>query len=750
MPVDWNVTWAITRGTSRESNGLKDLLSARRDSSPLGVPTIRVRVPGNAITPESGSGTLEGNMVTGPIGTYTNGFAKIGTTGAVNFEMKYVPFNLTGEGPWETVELGSAFTEGEVPVWIIRNGVNDLAQDEHTTFSTGSWNGTANGNGAVRFSIAAKTSTGDDKLVVKDGKFLGPSDSPTPEIAFTTGGYEVNEEAEVYYAVVPKGDTPDISDYELLDTVEAGDQEETISLDLAQVGEDCDVYVIVYKDGEVSEPLIINTAAGGEDVDWNWGDEPYMSYYVASTGNDSNPGTKAKPVATVQQALINLKEAYSEDASWPEKGSELESPGAIIILDTVTVTEQIDINNTSNVYPLIVLSDDPKTPGGTLQAAATIGFDKSILHMRDGAKVTLAGGLVLAGTGNAEDRIRGVYVSDSTFTMNGGKISGHSIGTGYGGGVRMADDATFIMNGGEISGNSATEGGGVRVAGDAIFTMAGGEIFGNSSIYGGGVRIAGDAIFTMNGGEIFGNFSSATYQTHGGGIYLDADATFTMTGGKISGNFVSSDDNALGGGVYVGGNVIFIMNGGEISGNFSSGPHAYGGGVFLSGNAAFTITQDGVISGNNATSSSSPSTGFGGGIYVSAYNATFTMTGGEIFGNSSSYYGGGVCLDLNAKPFTMTGGKIWGNTSGNAGGGVYASMPLSGGSFVKTGGTIYGSDGPMIDGKDTRNLVKNSSGNPVGGKGHAVSLSVRHKDTTVGPGDNLFYNYPGPDQHSDW
>ncbi|MDR0386626.1 MAG: hypothetical protein LBH57_01185, partial [Treponema sp.] len=87
-------------------------------------------------------------VVGGSIGTYTNGFAKIGTTGAVNFEMKYVPFNLTAKGPWETVELRSAFTEGDMPVWIIRNGVNDLAQDEYTDFS-GAWNGTANGNGAV-------------------------------------------------------------------------------------------------------------------------------------------------------------------------------------------------------------------------------------------------------------------------------------------------------------------------------------------------------------------------------------------------------------------------------------------------------------------------------------------------------------------------------------------------------------------------------------------------------------------------
>jgi formylglycine-generating enzyme required for sulfatase activity len=81
----------------------------------------------------------------------------------------------------------------------------------------------------------------------------------------------------VYYAVVPKGeDPPDYSDYELLDgSVEAGDQRETINLDDA--GGDYDVYVIVYKDGEVSDPIIINTKEGPGGVDWIWGEEPMVA-----------------------------------------------------------------------------------------------------------------------------------------------------------------------------------------------------------------------------------------------------------------------------------------------------------------------------------------------------------------------------------------------------------------------------------------------------------------------------------------
>jgi len=77
----------------------------------------------------------------------------------------------------------------------------------------------------------------------------------------------------------------------------------------------------------------------------------------------------------------------------------------------------------------------------------------------------------------------GVFVSDSTFTMDGGAISGNKVtGNGrYGGGVSM-NYGTFKMNGGTISGNTFTNslnsfGGGVCVE-DSTFNMSGGTIYG--------------------------------------------------------------------------------------------------------------------------------------------------------------------------------------------------------------------------------------------------------------------------------
>jgi hypothetical protein len=168
------------------------------------------------------------------------------------------------------------------------------------------------------------------------------------------------------------------------------------------------------------------------------------------------------------------------------------------------------------------------------------------------------------------------------------------------------------------------------------------------------------------------------------------------------------------------GGILEMKIGSKISGN-SSSSSSYGGGVYVDGAGTFTMSG-GEISGNSSSSSYS-SYSLGGGVYV---NGTFTMSGGEISGNSSSSssysLGGGVYVDGT---FAMSGGKISGNSSSSSyssyGGGVYVA-----GRFTKqSGGTIYGSD---------HDTLKNTA---VDG-GHAVYVSGgRKRDTTVGEGVSL-------------
>jgi hypothetical protein len=95
----------------------------------------------------------------------------------------------------------------------------------------------------------------------------------------------------------------------------------------------------------------------------------------------------------------------------------------------------------------------------------------------------------------------GVSVESGTFTMNGGTISGHTIGA-QGGGVRL-NTGTFDMYGGTISSNTAAQGGGVSVSG--TFNMSGGTIGSNEAIEGGGVHVNGGAFTKVGGGTIYGS-----------------------------------------------------------------------------------------------------------------------------------------------------------------------------------------------------------------------------------------------------
>jgi len=113
---------------------------------------------------------------------------------------------------------------------------------------------------------------------------------------------------------------------------------------------------------------------------------------------------------------------------------------------------------------------------------------------------------------------------------------------------------------------------------------------------------------------------------------------------------------------------------------------ALGGGVYNGG--TFTMTG-GEISGNTITSTSLPgssSANYGGGVYNVG---TFIMTGGEISGNTITGYFvnfGGAGVYSNGT-FDMSGGKISGNissplnTNPSYGGGVY----IGGGTFTMSG-----------------------------------------------------------------
>jgi hypothetical protein len=264
---------------------------------------------------------------------------------------------------------------------------------------------------------------------------------------------------------------------------------------------------------------------------------------------------------------------------------------------------------------------------------------------------------------------------------------------------------------------------------NSLITVSGGELIMNE-----GVMITGniaDGITTASSGS-------------GGGVCVDNGGKFIMNGGTISENAsnpytgLGSDNAGGGGGVYVE-NAEFIMNGGTISKNTTKG---HGGGVRVYKGGIFTM-NGGTISENEVIPKNSDSKDNGGGVRV---RGTFFMNGGTISKNEAPYGGGVSVADDNQDgtgigKFIMDGGTISGNiaTYGN-GGGVHVDLN---GTFSKTRGTIYGSNG---DSDHPPNTAARGQGQAI----YAQSGNTnRSKNTSSGP-ENILSSSPGGKFSGGW
>ena len=264
----------------------------------------------------------------------------------------------------------------------------------------------------------------------------------------------------------------------------------------------------------------------------------------------------------------------------------------------------------------------------------------------------------------------GVYVFEGTFTMNGGWINENEGGAGV-----YVDSGTFSLTGGTIALNS---GRGVEIG------------MGDRTWMGGG----SNSTFTMYGGIISRNAQGGVSLSGGStgmGSSMDDRSTFIMNGGLIAGNQARE-----GAGVHINSG-SFIMHGGQIGLNTAQNR---GGGIFLSRDTEFII-HGGFIGQNEANEA-------GGGVFIDT-RSQFTMMDGLVFANTTQGLGGGVFINAgtgsdrlfyDVTTFTMRSGDIAGN-SARVGGGVFGE---SGSTFIKSNGTVHGSDSEVENGHNTATL----------------------------------------------
>lgn len=214
-----------------------------------------------------------------------------------------------------------------------------------------------------------------------------------------------------------------------------------------------------------------------------------------------------------------------------------------------TITHGKDSNDTTYNGCGVVVGGTFNMYGGKITGNVRTGYENGggvfvpygIFNMYDGEITNNSCGL----SGG------GVYVDHGTFNMSGGEISSNISGES-GGGIELSS-SIFTMTGGSIRQNKAKNnnyGGGIDVSYGSTFTLNGGTITGNTSCTGGGVYVGtavenyGNNTFNMNGGTITGNTATHTGSETGGGVYVAQDGIFTVSGAaKITDNKRNEENN---------------------------------------------------------------------------------------------------------------------------------------------------------------------------------------------------------------
>jgi hypothetical protein len=255
----WNARAAVPGNPSSLFFKARGIINNEKENTP---PAVTEYLPGGS-PPGNISVDVENSRVTLDIIGEQEKVPKINMTGSANFNLEYVPFSLAKTTDWAGFVSESQIIQNGLPVWIIRNGLNDLAQDGDTDFSLE--NG-SNGNGAVRFTVTAAESddltqafsfsTRSDGSEGLDGSLI---DENSPEIEVKFSGQGSSGDVDLYYAVIaPDGDEYDYSAYKFLAAFTFNNNPQTPQMFLP--GENRysilnnEIYVILTQGGKVSKP----------------------------------------------------------------------------------------------------------------------------------------------------------------------------------------------------------------------------------------------------------------------------------------------------------------------------------------------------------------------------------------------------------------------------------------------------------------------------------------------------------------
>jgi hypothetical protein len=324
------------------------------------------------------------------------------------------------------------------------------------------------------------------------------------------------------------------------------------------------------------------------------------------------------------------------------------------------------------------------------------------------------------------------------FTITGG--SSNSNTNGQAGGLTLANGADVQVRNSNITGNSSTNYGGGIIVYQSSPVFANDEISHNSSSQGGG------------GALVVSNSNPCFFQTNfdynsagsGGAVWADSNSAPVFVEDEFGNNFALSAGGAIGERIGVAGVIE------DNSFNNDSAP--YGGAIDLetSGNGPQIIGN--VFYNDSAlTSSSDPSSGFGGAI--SAYNSSSSLVEDNSFQNDQATQGGGAIVVSENANLTIVNNTFYADVMSQPGqgegGGLYVSYgsaSVSDNCFVSdkagAGGAVVGELNSTI------NLSNNTLINDVAtlnANGYPGGIRLRQGASSLTSSYDLIANSTGSD-----
>ncbi|MBO4546657.1 MAG: hypothetical protein J5700_03670, partial [Treponema sp.] len=292
----------------------------------------------------------------------------------------------------------------------------------------------------------------------------------------------------------------------------------------------------------------------------------YSEVYTAATeAKDTNVGSFAAPLATVQAAVDKINATGNTTTQYT------------IYIDG-KVTGDADADYSLNENSLVSIAAERKIlfKGWTGPDTDIIDVNKSHVF------------------GGTESGRAFCIKSASTITLQNLSMTRMSVSSGYGGAVLInAVGANVTLLNSKITNGYSYYGGAIAVQSGELILKQSVVTQNTAYVSGGGLYANGaDASVKIEDSEISFNKSSANGSC-GGGVFVDTSATVNFLSGIIGGDEADKGNTSLGkgGGVYIEDSGKFYMSGSaRISGNNGSS----GGGVYIQ-NGVFCMADSAIV-----------------------------------------------------------------------------------------------------------------------------------------------------------